>query len=78
MAENKQEPRQIREPGHGDRMDGHAETGSKRREDEEREWDRERIKLAVVKWRMSALCETSEVGKKREALLRHQWFDAAL
>lgn len=45
MAENKQEPRQIREPGHGDRMDGHAETGSKRREDEEREWDRETTNL---------------------------------
>ncbi len=69
MAENKQEPRQLKKPGHKDGQTD-TQTGSERRVSER---DGEKVrqgedKLAVAKWRMGALCETSEVEGKMEAL----------
>lgn len=66
MAENKQEPRQLKKPGHEDRQTERQrdrQRGSERgagRGDGEKVRRRE-DKLAVVKWRMGALWETSEV-----------------
>lgn len=56
MAENKQEPRQLKKPGHEDgwtdaQSEGRAGEKVRQRQD----------KLAVAKWQMGALCGTREV-----------------
>lgn len=67
MAENKQEPRQLKKPGHKDGWTD-TQTGSERRVSEvhSEKVRQKQDKLAVVKWRIGAVCETSEVeGKGR-------------
>lgn len=77
MAENKQEPRQLRKPGHDDRQtDG--QTGSECSVGETVRQKEDR--LAVVKWRTRELCGTSREVLKgySEDLPKHSGKDSGL